>query len=396
MHTNTELFETEKSESGCVLKAYRGHQTKVVIPSFITEIGDTAFRRNLELTEIEIPSSVEKIGSEAFNGCLGLRRVVFHEGLLFIMSRSFWNCSGLISVVFPESLELIGARAFECCSMLADVEIRNPDTFVDENAFRETPWYEEQTRRTGNLREAGSIQEERNSLDLMIPEGVINIDMWEYSRSGIRTLSLPDSLRTVGMCAFKDCVKLEKVTMSPNTYCNYNETLKPREDEGIFSGCVSLTDVIFRGALKNFVWSDAGTPELLHGFDPERTFLKCSSLKRITACEIPLAFFPPEWLQFALNGYLSDPERETDYLPEIAEEYDRKLFKMIPQLIRRAKTDPTVALCGYLMNHELLSPKDTDDLIASSSGKNPEAAAALLRYKKEHFQKGNFLEMLSL
>lgn len=397
MQMNTDVWKTEKTSQGCALKTYRGHQANVVIPSFITEIGDMAFRRNLELREVEIPPSVEKIGSEAFNGCIGLRKVTFHEGLLFIMDRAFWNCSGIRSVEFPESLELIGARAFECCSLLSRVQIKNPDTFVDENAFRETPYYDAQIQKT---RKGFSTDGKRNrgpeTENLVIPEGVTNIDLWEYSRCEFHTLSLPNSLRTVGMCAFKDCRKLKKVTMSPNTYCNYNETMQPKADEGIFSGCTSLTDVVFRGGLKNFIWSDASTPELLHGFDPERTFLKCSSLKRITAFEVPLARFPEEWIQYALNGYLSDTDREMDYLPEIAEEYDQRLVRMGRQLVQRAEKDPEPALCEYLMTHELISEEDLEKLLDASSGKDPEVTASLLQYRKEHFGPSEFLERFLL
>lgn len=397
MQTNTDVFETETNNQNCVLKTYRGHQAKVVIPSFITEIGDKAFRRNLDLTEIEIPGSVQKIDAEAFNGCLGLGKVTFHEGLLFIMNRAFWNCSALRSIEFPETLELIGARAFECCSQLSRVHIKNPDTYLDENAFRETPYYDMQVREaqkglsTGYSRVRG-----QEPPDLMIPEGVTNVDLWEYSRSEIRTLFLPDSLRTVGMCAFKDCKKLEKVSMSPNTYCNYNETMQPKADEGIFAGCLALTDVELRGPLKNFVWSDASTPELLHGFDPERTFLNCPRMKRMTAFEIPLDRFPMEWRQYALNGYLADSDREADYLPEIAEQYDEKLSKMRIQLVRKAVKEPADALCSYLMLHNMLSREDADEILSSTSEKDPEVAASLIRYQQERFGNRTFFDSFQI
>ncbi|MCD8020551.1 MAG: leucine-rich repeat domain-containing protein [Clostridiales bacterium] len=54
------------------------------------------------------------------------------------------------------------------------------------------------------------------SSHLILPEGITHIDLWAYSQSSIVSAYLPDSLRTIGMCAFKDCKNLKEVSMPPN------------------------------------------------------------------------------------------------------------------------------------------------------------------------------------
>ena len=62
--------------------------------------------------------------------------------------------------------------------------------------------------------------------------------------------------------------------------------------DGIFSGCSQLEEITFRGPLKNFTWYDASRPQLLRGFHPEKTFIGCNRLRRMTAWEILLTDFP--------------------------------------------------------------------------------------------------------
>ena len=233
---NANMYEICVRDGETVLTAYRGHFKKVEIPDEITVIGISAFRRCFTIEELVLPPSVKTIEAEAFNGCYGLKQIHFSEGLRRISHRGFWCCSALTEVTFPGSLKQIGSRAFECCSMLRQVHFLNAATEIDEYAFNETPYFEKK------LREAALVmqQSRRKSLppsqasaaerglnyyndhgdasvkldhftDLALPEGVTHIDHWAYHSSLIENLVLPNSLRTLGMCAFKDCRSLKRM-----------------------------------------------------------------------------------------------------------------------------------------------------------------------------------------
>ena len=65
----------------------------IVIPAYVTFIGEEAFRRRSSLESVIIPDSVTNIGQEAFCGCTGLK-----------------------SIVIPESVRIFGADVFRGCS----------------------------------------------------------------------------------------------------------------------------------------------------------------------------------------------------------------------------------------------------------------------------------------
>ena len=92
----------------------------VVIPDFVTEIGDYAFEDCEELTSVVIPNSVRKIGKGAFR----------------------W-CDHLISVVIPNSVEKIEVLAFDCCAQLKSVIIPdyNGQGFLDKKILKKSVFY---------------------------------------------------------------------------------------------------------------------------------------------------------------------------------------------------------------------------------------------------------------
>jgi hypothetical protein len=335
------------------------------------------------LKEIVIPKNVAVIGMEAFNGCWALRSVTLSEGVTEIKARAFWFCRSLREITFPKSIEHIGSRAFECCSALTSIRILNPGVFIDEYAFNETPYYDKLLKKAERC--AGHAEEET----LTLPEGLTHIDLWAFSGSKIKSVSLPSSLRTIGMCAFKGCVNLREVSMSPNTYCNYK--LRLEADDGIFANCTALEQVTFRGKIKDYTWHDAQAPELLRGFDRERTFKGCIRLRRIAAWEIPLYMIPEQWRTWAVNGFIADIERNSHYSPEIAKDYHSYLRDNHRQLLNRTLSDCGYPLYHYLMEQRMITPENFDILLQRARDANSiEVVAALLAYQHTEWGQNRF------
>ena len=67
-HTEEEFISDFKIENG-VLKEYNGNPANVIIPSCVTEIGESAFRHCKTLESITVPDSVKSIGEMAFYDC---------------------------------------------------------------------------------------------------------------------------------------------------------------------------------------------------------------------------------------------------------------------------------------------------------------------------------------
>ena len=71
--------------------------------------------------ELVLPDTVTNIGESAFEKCVNLRKVTLPEGLKSISPFAFYGCSNLTSVAIPASVENIGESAFHGCSSLTTV-----------------------------------------------------------------------------------------------------------------------------------------------------------------------------------------------------------------------------------------------------------------------------------
>jgi hypothetical protein len=332
-----------------------------------------------EIEEVDIPGSVREIGPEAFDSWGALRRVRLHEGLEKIGARAFWFCRSLREITFPASVQNIGPRAFECCHSLSAITMLNPGTAVDEYAFNETPYFNKL------MKDADEIAAGKNAAVLTLPEGLTHIDLWAFSGCGIVSAVLPNSLRTIGMCAFKGCKNLREVSLSPNTYCNYKLPLE--SGDGIFAGCSSLEQVTFRGRLKDFTWYDADAPELLKGFDRNRTFSGCPRLRRIIAPELPLEAIPRQWRQWAINGYICDVDREGHYAAEVCGSYDRELAANPGELLSR--TAAGYPAYHYMIRRRMIDAGNYDTLLAQArDGGDAVTIAAMLEYGHKYLRGG--------
>ena len=74
-----------------ILLAYRGKESKIVIPDHVKQIGSEAFKGHEELTEIVIPDSVTRINAEAFRNCKNLKTVSGCKGIKTIIRGAFYG-----------------------------------------------------------------------------------------------------------------------------------------------------------------------------------------------------------------------------------------------------------------------------------------------------------------
>ena len=257
------------------------------------EIGSRAFYGCSSLKRVDIPEGVKYIRNEAFYGCTSLADVTLPDSVMYIENSAFWNCRSLKSVNFPEavwsseydelrggvrsigsgafsgcssltsailpsSLESIGEYAFTDCYRLKEVVLPRC-VFIEglENVFRYfDPWYH------GYDDYAVHVWEK-----VEVGYGVERVpDNAFEALPNLRTVVLPSSVRSIGNSAFRNCPKLESVTIAdgvrPQNYNNddceigsgafWNCSSLKQVDipEGVkyirneaFYGCTSLTDV---------------------------------------------------------------------------------------------------------------------------------------------------------
>ena len=132
-----------------------------------------------ELINVVIAGSVTGIGESAFSGCGGLTSLIIPDSVTSIGSDAFWDCSGLTSIV-------------------VDGRNKKYDSRENSNAIIET---------------------DTNTLIVgckktIIPNSVTTIGRCAFSGcSGLTSVTIPNSVTTIGRCAFSGCSGLTSIVV---------------------------------------------------------------------------------------------------------------------------------------------------------------------------------------
>ena len=191
---------------------------EISIPNSVTSIGDRAFDGCSGLSSIEIPNSVTSIGRDAFSGCSGLTSVMIPNSVTSIGSYAFDGCSGLTSIEIPNSVTSIGSYAFRYCSGITSI-IWNAKNCSSPSYRSETPFYRIRSQITSFC--FGKEVE-------TIPAYLC------YEMSGLTSVTIPNSVTSIGDEAFKNCTNLTSIEI-PNRVTNIGNST--------FYGCSGLTSV---------------------------------------------------------------------------------------------------------------------------------------------------------
>ena len=175
-----------------------------------------------EQEQIEIPKEVKKIDGDAFQNCKSIRSVTIPEGVKEIGSWAFSGCENLISISIPESVEIIGNKAFD-----------------------KTPWFFSQ------------------------PKGVILAGRVVIGYTGDeKDIIIPEETKSIGSCAFENCITLTEVSFQENVTMIGWEAFKGctnlrnvRFSEGLtniegyaFQGCQSITELVLPEGVQTLGW----------------------------------------------------------------------------------------------------------------------------------------------
>ena len=209
----------------------------ISIPNNVTNIDNNAFRGCTSLTSVTIPNSVMSIGDYAFYGCTGLTSITIPNRVTYIGEYTFKGCTSLTSVTIGESVSEIGKSAFESCTSLTSV-VWNAIHCVNF-IIPDAPFPNSVTSFTfGEKVEhvpAYLCYDMSVLASITIPNSVTSIGGGAFSGcSSLTSVTVPNSVTSIGTYAFQGCSSLSSVTI-PNNVTSI--------EAGAFSGCSSLTSV---------------------------------------------------------------------------------------------------------------------------------------------------------
>ena len=150
-----------------------------------------AFERVTIIDSTSIPSS-------AFSGCESLTSITIPDSVTSIGYRAFYNCSGLTSITIPDSVTSIGDGAFYNCSGLTSITI----PFVGEKA--------DGTGST-SFDYIFTYDVPESLQEVIITGGESIADGAFEGLASLTTVTIPDTVTSLGDNVFEGCTSLEKI-----------------------------------------------------------------------------------------------------------------------------------------------------------------------------------------
>ena len=161
---------------------------RVTVKGTITAIGNSAFKSDTALTEIPDLSQVTSIGDRAFYGCSALETVDLHS-VTTMEYAAFQGCDALSGEIDLSNLEVIPGHAFCYDPNITSVVTCPTLRSIGDWAFI---WADIST--------------------ISLPETLNSIGTYTFYKASLSgTVALPDSLTQLGASAFSGCEKVEAI-----------------------------------------------------------------------------------------------------------------------------------------------------------------------------------------
>ena len=255
--------------------------TSITIPNSVTSIGSRAFSGCSSLTSITIPNSVTSIGGSMFYKCSNLQHIVLSSNITSLPTSSytdsgpcehsyamgfFGRCSSLVSINIPNGVTSIDKHAFCGCSSLTSITIPESVTSIGYYALCSCMFSEENFVNNSSLDAKSNGYWGAKVFDQELNGLLIRNDTVIGCRPFVTSITIPNSVTSIGIGAFENCSSLTSVTI-PNSVTSIGSQA--------FWECSSLTSITIPNSVTNI---------------GDQAFYNCSSLKSIY-CK---ALTPPE------------------------------------------------------------------------------------------------------
>jgi hypothetical protein len=172
-----------------ILLSYIGNESSVIIPNYVTQIGDYAFIGNYNIKEVTLHKNITSIGISAFESCAYLETVNIPEDskLINIGESAFQGAEALTSFTIPLGVTEIQANTFNR-SGLKEIYIHDAITSIGDYSFA--------------MSTIAQITFSENATVSSIGEYAFE------SCLNIKTFNMPDTIASIGVCAFANCHNL--------------------------------------------------------------------------------------------------------------------------------------------------------------------------------------------
>ena len=180
------------------------------------------------VTSYTIPTGVKEIGAGAFEGSWNLKTVTIPDGVQSIRARAFAQLWKLERLTIPASVTEIAVDAFLFTVCPITVAAGNTAYCSQDDALYSK-------NKDTLIYAAGATGA------FIIPNTVVTIEESAFSESTISSVTIPNSVETIGSWAFSGCGNLRTVTLPASV---------TEIGEGVFEVCTKLTSVRIPASVK--------------------------------------------------------------------------------------------------------------------------------------------------
>ena len=296
----------------------------------VNTIAKYAFLNCISLKKIVVPSTIKEIEQEAFKGCTSLEEItvpftgtytdnanhnvnfyaIFGDendvpaslvtvkltNVTTIYSNVFEGCSNIKNLYLPTSLTFIDHYAFNGCTSLKTVHVDSIDFWFNlefANTYSNPFSYANDLYVNGELLETLVVPEGITEIKYSAFAGCDSITAIDFSSnttlitisnsafkdcSSLETITIPNTVKNIGVAAFANCESLEKVIISEQV---------EKIPANLFIACTSLKEINFGANITSIDVS---------------AFLSCLSLSKVTVAENNAKYFAKDGILYTKSA----------------------------------------------------------------------------------------------
>ena len=186
----------------------------VTLAGGVTALPDSAFAGCASLTEINGIDGLSEIGAGAFNGCTSLTKFSIPSGVNDVKDYCFYGCSSLSELELHDKITAIGYCAFMNCTGLTSFTVPKSVTSLGESAFFGSGIKSITIPNTVSALPLSCFSHCASLTEVTVLEGVEIIGQHAFSDCPMLiNISLPESLRSIEFNAFGGCTSITEITV---------------------------------------------------------------------------------------------------------------------------------------------------------------------------------------
>ena len=269
---------------------------KINFPSSLTSIVDGAFDGCSLLASMSLPETLTSIGDNAFRGAAALKVLTIPAGVTSLGRQAFYGCTAVDTVYYAtkspvaSTADLFSSDTYSKALLWTDTTYDNTSRLLPWGLFRHTDcisapdpfiYSYDDTNNTCSLTGyrykrdpwTGEILE-RIEGDIVIPAKKDNYTVTSigenafFQHTGITSVSLPESIKSIGLSAFWLCRNLTKVEYaSLESFLNMDRDNPHIPVHSVYVAGKEITEVIIPRSFTKI---------------KDYTFSGCSSIKSVT------------------------------------------------------------------------------------------------------------------